>query len=63
MAQIAEKVIEENGFTSKIKVVGKRSTDLLIGKGFCIKISPSSHLSSFIFHGAFSNINIGSHRS
>ena len=33
MKKCAEKVIAENGFSGRIKVVGKRSTELTVGPG------------------------------
>jgi protein arginine N-methyltransferase 7 len=33
MAECASKIIAQNGFADKIKLVPKRSTDLVVGEG------------------------------
>ena len=45
MAQVATKVVTNNVLSSKVKVVDKRSTELLVGKGlFALKIEENEHL-------------------
>ena len=40
IAQVASEIVRKNGFSDKISVIGKRSTELTVGKGKLMCLNP-----------------------